>query len=106
MPVGTGEYILTVDYSISGEGIAIRPDNSVSRDRLVARAAYTLRVQAEPREIVRKGVARAVDSVNAVDQQLFAVQLGTEAAQARLADAVADQITLQLAAFFRERMKS
>ena len=40
---------------------------------------------------------------NNLDTQIFASDLENEAVQKRLADALADQITLQLASFFRKR---
>ena len=41
-----------------------------------------------------------MDGINIFDTQYFAADLENEAVQRRLADALADQITLQLAAFF------
>jgi LPS-assembly lipoprotein len=87
-------YDLSVSYGIGGEDIAIQPDNSSTYTRLVARASWTLLTQ---------GAARAADDVNVIDEQYFAADLGNEFASQRLADQVADQITLQLAAYFRHR---
>ena len=41
--------------------------------------------------------------MNIFDSQYFAADLETEAVPRRLADALADQIAIQLAAFFRKR---
>jgi LPS-assembly lipoprotein len=100
---GAGVYTLHVDYSIAGEGIGIQADNTVTRVRFIARARYILRTLAPPSAVVTSGSARSVDSENIIANQLFAADLETEAAQRRLADAVADQVTTQLAAFFRKR---
>jgi hypothetical protein len=44
-----------------------------------------------------------VDGLNIFDAQYFAGDLENEAVTRRLADALADQITIQLAAYFRRR---
>ena len=49
---------------------------------------------------VTTGRARAVDGLNTFDQQYFAQDLETETVQRRIAEAVADQITAQLATYF------
>jgi LPS-assembly lipoprotein len=96
-------YDLSVDYSIPGEGIAVQPDSSVTYVRLIANAKWTLRAQDPARTVITTGRARAMDAVNVLDNQYFASDLETETVQRRLAEAVADQIALQLASFFRKR---
>lgn len=41
--------------------------------------------------------------MNILDSQYFALDLENEAVQKRIAETLADQITIQLAAFFRKR---
>ena len=94
-------YSLNVSYSIAGEGIGVQADNSVTRTRLIAHAGYTLRRSDTARTLVTTGAAQSVDDFNIIDQQLFAADLENEAANGRLANAIADQITLQLATFFK-----
>ena len=96
-------YDLTVAYEIEGEGIAILHDNTTTRIRLIGRAQWSLRAQDATRAVLTSGTARSLDAVNVLKEQYFAADLGNEAAQKRIADAVADQITLQLAAFFNRR---
>jgi LPS-assembly lipoprotein len=96
-------YDLSVDYSIPGEGIGIQPDSSITRVRFIANANWTLRAQDPQRTIITVGRARALDAVNILDEQFFAADLETEWVQRRLAEEIADQITTQLAAFFRKR---
>jgi LPS-assembly lipoprotein len=95
------KYDLGVDYSIAGEGIAILQDNSVTRIRLIARGNWTLRAQDPGATRLASGSARAMDGLNILDQQFFAADLENETVQRRLAEQIADQITLQLAAYFR-----
>jgi hypothetical protein len=49
------------------------------------------------------GTARSVDAFNVLDQQYFAADLSNEMVQKRIAEAVADQITLQLVAYFNRQ---
>lgn len=96
-------YNLQVGFGISGEGIAVQPDNTATRVRLVASATWTLVGQDPGRTQIANGNVKAVDAVNIIQEQYFASDLENEAVQKRLAEALADQITLQLATFFRKR---
>ena len=103
---GTGaarRYDLSVAYYIAGEGIAIQPDSNVTRVREIGNVSWTLIAQDPGRTKLSSGSAKAVDAINILDSQYFAADLDSEAVQRRLAEALADQITLQLAAFFRKR---
>jgi LPS-assembly lipoprotein len=93
-------YDLAISYAISGEALAIQPDSSVSRIRLVGSASWSLTAQDPQRRTLTSGVARAFDAYNIINSQLFAADLDNEAVQRRLANAVADQLTLQLASWF------
>src|SRR5438132_5793 len=67
---GSGHrYDLGVSYSIGGEGIGIPGDNSVTRIRLIARGAWTLRAQDPTRTALTSGSSRAIDGLNILDQQ-------------------------------------
>jgi LPS-assembly lipoprotein len=96
-------YDLSVGFSVSGEGIAIQPDNNATRIRLIGGATWTLLAQDPARTKLSSGYAKAVDGLNLIDSQYFAADLETETVTRRLADALADQIVTQLAAFFRKR---
>ena len=96
-------YDLSVGYGIAGEGIAIQPDSSITRLRFIGRADWTLRAQDPARTVVTNGRARVVDDLNIFQNQYFAADLENEAAQRRIANVMADQITMQLAIFFKRR---
>lgn len=96
-------YDLGVFYWIAGEGIAILPDTSNTRTRLTAHANWTLTARDAAHTPVTSGSARALESINVFDTQFFGGDLENEQASVRLADQVADQITLRLATFFRVR---
>ena len=93
-------YDLSIAYAVSGDALAIQPDSSASRVRLLAAATWWLTAQDPLRRTLTSGTARAMDAYNLINTQLFASDLDNEAVQRRLADAVAAQITLQLASWF------
>jgi LPS-assembly lipoprotein len=96
-------YNLNVGYGIAGEGIAIQQDSNTTRIRLVARASWFLNAQDPARTQLATGSARAFDAYNNFNEQYFASDQENDAAAVRLAGAVADQIVIQLAAYFRHR---
>jgi LPS-assembly lipoprotein len=97
------KYDLLVSFGISGEGIAILPDSTPTRIRLIGNANWRLVDITPPRTQLTAGSARALDGANLFDSQYFALDLENETAPRRIADAVADQIALQLAVWFRQR---
>ena len=96
-------YELSVGFYIAGEGIAVNPNSIATRIRQTGNANWTLVAQDPGRTRLTSGYARAVDGYNLFDAQYFAADLESEAITKRLADALADQITLQLATWFRKR---
>ena len=96
-------YDLSVGYGVAGEGIAVQTDNNPTRIRLIGTATWTLRAQDSGRTRLSSGFAKAVDGLNILENQYFALDLENEAVQKRIAESLADQITIQLAAYFRKR---
>ena len=96
-------YDLQVGFSVAGEGIAIQNDDTATRVRLIGTAIWTLTAQDSGKTKLSSGFAKAVDAMNILDSQYFALDLENEAVQKRIAETLADQITMQLAAFFRKR---
>jgi len=95
-------YKLAVSFSVAGQGINILQSSIATRVRMIGTANWTLTgVDGGP--AVTSGSAKAVDGFDVLDQQYFAADLSTEQTQKRLASQLADQITLQLAVFFRRR---
>ncbi|HET6198386.1 MAG TPA: LPS assembly lipoprotein LptE, partial [Acetobacteraceae bacterium] len=94
-------YDLAVGFAISGEGIAVLRDTTATRVRAIGHADWALIAQDPGRTRLASGSARAVDGFNIIDVQYFAADLENEAVQRRLAEALAEQITIQLAAYFR-----
>jgi LPS-assembly lipoprotein len=95
-------YDLAVSFGLSGDPIAIQPDSSVTRVRLIGSSTWTLTGQDPQRTTLAHGTARALDGYNVLDEQIFSADLENETVQRRMAEAIADQITLQLAAYFNK----
>jgi LPS-assembly lipoprotein len=100
---GQRRYDLRVTYWISGEGVSILGDSSATRLRLTAYANWSLVSNDTAQVRLTNGQARAIDAMNVFDQQFFALDLQNETVQQRLAEQVAEQITTQLALWFREQ---
>ena len=96
-------YELRVIFWVTGEGINIQPDNTATRIRLIGNVTWELFAQSPTRSSLSRGSARSIDGVNVFDSQYFAADLENEVAQRRLADALADQVVFQLAAYFRHQ---
>ncbi len=96
------QYELTVSYSIEQQAISIQQDSSSTRNRLVGRVTWTLHSDVPQAPAVTSGIARALDGNNVVNEQFFYTDLATGAAQARLAENLADQVTQQLATYFQQ----
>jgi LPS-assembly lipoprotein len=96
-------YDLLISFSIGGEALGIQQNTTATRVRLIGRSDWVLTARDPGRTYLVAGSARAVDAVNQIDTQYFASDLESEVMQRRLADSLADQITLQIAAYFRKR---
>ena len=107
---GTGtviakKYELSAALSVNVEALAIRPDSSSSRVRLIGSAPWALRELSLERAVLTQGNSRVLDGYNIINQQFFAAELDNETATRRIASSLADQITLQLGSYFLRRAR-
>lgn len=105
---GTGagvakKYELTGSLGIAAEAIGLQPDSSANRVRLTGNAPWTLKTLGPQETVLTQGNARAIDGVNINANELFGQQMESEVAQRRIAETIADQITLRVATFLRRR---
>jgi LPS-assembly lipoprotein len=98
-------YNLQISFWITGEGTAILSDTTATRIRLTGNANWTLVAQDPAKTHLTSGSARTLDGYNVLDQQFFAGDLNNEQVQKRIANAVADQVAMQLAIWFRQHAK-
>ena len=94
-------YTLSANLGIGGEGIGVLADNSVTRVRLIGSASWSLRGMDPAHTLVTSGSARTFDGYNVINQQYFFADISNDAAQRRIVEVIADQIAVQLAAWFR-----
>ena len=90
-------YDITANPALSIEAIGIQRDNSTTRYRLNGTVTWTLRKLDVAHTLVATGSARVQDGFNVIDQQYFALDMEQEAAFRRVIEALADQITQQVA---------
>ncbi len=94
------QFTLGVSYAESVQGLGVQSDNSTTRNRDVATAVWSLHPVGNPAVQIAGGSVRSLDGYNVIDEQFFYTDLSEQAAQARLAGAVADQIVTGLAVYF------
>jgi LPS-assembly lipoprotein len=91
---------LVVGPSQSGEGVGIQQDGAATRVRTIATANWTL-LRMSPRETVASGFERAIDAYNIQPNQYFAADSSRDAMERRLADLLANEVIMRVAARFR-----
>ena len=96
------KYVLGVFYTEGTEGLGIQNDNSSTRLRDIATAAWSLHVAGPAGAQLASGKVRSVDGYNIIDEQFFYSDLEEDAAQHRMGEAIADQIVQALGIFFRK----
>jgi LPS-assembly lipoprotein len=95
-------YDLKVNYWITGEGLGILQNTTVTRIRLIGNATWTLSSRG-PRPVqLLAGADHVLEGLDTFDSQYFATDLETEAAQRRIAGQMADRIVLRLASWFHQ----
>ena len=102
---GTPRYNLNVSYWIAGQGLGILPDNTATYLRLSGNANWALVSHNPPPTPITSGYSRVADDVDIFQNQYFGADLETSAAYRRIAEAMADQIALRLAVFFRNEAR-
>jgi LPS-assembly lipoprotein len=97
------QYDLAVVYSISGETVGIETTSIATRIRFVGNANWSLLAHDVKNTRLTGGGARFMDGINIFDGQYFASDLEIETVQQRIANEIAQQITTQLAIWFRQQ---
>ncbi len=95
-------YELTIAYTKTTANLDVQADNSTTRNRDVGTATWHLHPVGNTSDTLASGTVRSVDGYNIIDEQFFYMDLSEEAAQYRIADALADQIVTGLALYFHK----
>lgn len=94
-------YNLAVSFNIAQVGLGIQNDSTITYIRFIATAPWSLIDQDSPdHRILVSNTAQAADSLNTFDNAPFGQELETGTVDARLANAIADQIVMRLAHYF------
>ncbi len=94
-------YHLAVHYTLNSEIAGIQPDTSYSRNRLMAQARWRLTPSGNHSATIVQGNAMAMDAVNIIENQYFALSLANNAADRQLAREIAGQIAQQIAIYLK-----
>ncbi len=95
-------YDLAVNFWVTGEGIGVLNFTQATRIRLVGSANWTLTARDAKQTRLTTGSERVVDGFDIFDSQYFAIDLDNERVQRRVAQAMADRITMRLAIWFHQ----
>lgn len=104
-PEAPDGYTLYVSPYFGEEAIDIHADNTSGRTRINAHAHWQLMTVAEHPVLLAQGDATSLDGYTAVYEQYFAQTMNNETALGRVAQALGDQITQQVAIWFRTQTK-
>lgn len=94
-------YTLAVSFSVNEQNSGVQADSSVTYNRFVATAGWTLAPIGAPSATLAKGTASTEDQINVINQQYFALTLEQNTVNQQIADELAQQIDTQVAAYFR-----
>jgi len=98
---GYTRYNLAVSFNIAQIGLGIQNDSSITYIRFIATAPWSLTDQDSPTsQVLVSNTAQAADDLNTFDNAPFGQELETSTVEARLANAIADQIVVRLAHYF------
>lgn len=96
-------YTLRVSSYVMNEAIDIHSDNTTGRTRASAHAHWMLYTVAPTPQFLTQGDAQVVDGENETFEQYFAQNLDQTTLTRRVAQAVADRVTQQLAIWFKTK---
>jgi LPS-assembly lipoprotein len=99
------QYRLIATFGLTSEGIAIQPDTSTARIRLVGTGTWTLYRTSPVLTVVTSGSSRVLDGLNPISNQPFAQDEEMGTVTRRIAENLADQIVLQLATYFDKQAR-
>lgn len=94
-------YELDVSPSLSEEALDIHYDNSSGRARMIGKAHWSLKTISINPVVLAQGDAETVDGYNITFEQYFAQTLNDETAQTRVAQNLANEVTQQVAIWFK-----
>jgi hypothetical protein len=101
-PGTPAHFDLTVNFWITGQAQAVLDFTQPTHMRLVGAANWTLLAHDKAQTKLVAGSERVIDGFDIFDSQYFAIDLDNEHVQRRMAEAMAERITLRLAMWFHQ----
>lgn len=92
---------LRIGPGLTAEGIGVQRDGAVTRVRFIGTANWWLVRLGPPTEVVANGFERVIDAFNVPPNQFFASDASRDAMDRRLAETLAEEVVLRVAARFR-----
>ena len=93
---------LQVNFWITGEGQGVLDFTQATRIRLVGQSNWVLLSRDGKQTRLATGSEQVIDGFDIFDSQYFAQDLDNEHVQRRMAEQMAERITLRLAAWFQQ----
>lgn len=100
---GASVYELRVVPVLAGEALGFQRDGTATRVRYTGIANWALVRLGPPVETLASGVERSLDAYNIPTNQFFASESSRDAAEARLAEVLAEAVVTRVAVFFRRQ---
>lgn len=100
-PENPQRYTLQVSSGANTEAVDIHQDNTSGRNRVTGNAHWQLFTVEETPQFVTQGDVTTLDGYDATFEQYFAQTLNDETAKGRVAATLAQNLTQQLAIWFR-----
>ncbi|MBS1050533.1 LPS assembly lipoprotein LptE [Gluconobacter japonicus] len=100
-PENPQRYTLRVNSGANTEAIDIHQDNTSGRNRVTGSAHWQLFTVEQSPQLLTQGDVNTLDGYNTTFEQYFAQTLNDETAKGRVAQTLAQNLTQQLAIWFR-----
>jgi LPS-assembly lipoprotein len=101
-PGAPRHFDLNVNYWVEGESISILDFTQATRVRITGHSTWNL-MSHDPKPIrLLEGSERLVDGLDIFENQYFAMDMDVEKVERRMAETMAERITLRLAAWFHQ----
>ncbi|RBM06147.1 LPS assembly lipoprotein LptE [Novacetimonas cocois] len=104
-PENPTRYSLSIRTYMMNEAVDIHSDNTSGRTRTTAFAHWQLYTIGATPHLLAQGDANIIDGVNNTYEQYFALSLNLETVRTRVAKNMAEEITQQVAIWFRTHAK-
>ncbi|MFT9068430.1 MAG: hypothetical protein ABF420_10340 [Acetobacter syzygii] len=100
-PEDPHKYKLIVQPGVNAEALDIHGDNTSGRTRIIGTAHWQLLTIDQNPQLLAQGDTQVMDGFSSTFEQYFAQTLNMESAMGRIAEALGNQVTQQVAIWFK-----